>query len=297
MPSGGFFWAASRKKVRNMEKKSNIGVLCLLAAGVLWSLAGVCAKYIPWNPLSISCIRGLVAAAAIGCIRRKWTVTLTRSTVAAALCMNVTFILFMSANKLTTAANAIVLQYTAPVYVILLTALVLKVKPKPVDLVAVVLIITGIVLFFVDHLGHGALLGDCLGLLSGVSFAGVFFFNGLPDAHPQEASYLGCLLSGLLLPVLFFDKSLITEGALPWLVILFMGVFQLGLAYYLFAKGVQHTSSITASLICSVEPILNPIWVFLLMGERPGPLAILGAGVVIVTVGAYNVLLEKSKVQ
>lgn len=280
-----------------MKKKSGIGVLCLLGAGVLWSLAGVCAKYIPWNPLSISCIRGLVAAVAIGCIRRKWTVTLTRSTVAAALCMNVTFILFMTANKLTTAANAIVLQYTAPVYVILLTIVVLKVKPKPVDIAAVILILTGIVLFFVDHLGHGALLGDCLGLLSGISFAGVFFFNGLPDANPQEASYLGCCLSGLLLPSLFFDPNLLSGGAVPWLVILFMGVFQLGFAYYLFARGVQYTGSVTASLICSVEPILNPIWVFLLLHERPGPLAIVGAALVIATVGAYNFLLEKSKVQ
>ena len=270
------------------------GPMYMLMAAVFWSFAGLCAKFIPWHPLSISAVRGPIAAITVMCARRQWRIKLSRTTVMAALCMCATTVLFMFANKLTSAANAIVLQYTAPAYVLVATALIRKAKFRPVDVFTVVFTLGGIVLFFVDHMGQGALLGDVLALLSGLTFAGVFFFNGLPSSNPEDASVLGCALSGLFFPMVFMDTQVVTAGLEPWIVVIAMGVVQLGLAYFFFAKGVQQTGSVTAAVISSCEPILNPIWVFLAMGERPGTLSIIGGAIVILTICVYNLWNAKN---
>ena len=259
---------------------------------LLWSIAGLALKYIPWHPLSISCVRGTVAALTIGCIRRKWRPRMTRATVCAALCMFVTAILFMFANKLTTAANAIVIQYTAPVYVLLASAMVRKTRLRTLDILTVVFTIGGVILFFVDQLGEGAWLGNALALLSGATFAGVFFFNSDASANPEDASYVGCAVSIFLLPLLLSDPQVQLPAAdwTPWIAVILLGVFQLGLGYFFFAKGVQQTGAVTAVIISAAEPILNPVWVFLVMGERPGTLSIIGGIIVIVTICIYNAL-------
>ena len=269
--------------------KRKLGPLYIALAAVFWSLGGLGAKYIPWHPLSIACVRGTMAALTIILLRRSFKVNLTWPTAATSLCMFATTILFMFANKMTTAANAIVLQYTAPVYVLVASILLAKKRPRKMDIITVSLTFAGIALFFVDHLGHGAITGDILALLSGTTFAGVFFFNSLPGAHPQDASFLGCLLSSTLLPFLLTDTAAVQSGAFPWAVAIFMGIFQLGFAYFFFAKGVRETGAVTSSIICTAEPILNPIWVFLAVGERPGTLAIAGAVIVVLTICFYNV--------
>ena len=276
--------------------KQKTGPLYVMLAALLWSFAGVGAKYIPWHPLSISCVRGAVAAITIACMRRQQRPTLTKATIAASLCMFATSTLFMFAIKLTSSANAIVLQYTAPVYVLIATTLVKKSRFRPMDIGAVLLTLTGIVFFFVDHMGKGAMLGNALSLLSGMTFACVFFINSLPSANPQDASLIGCALSFLLLPMLLIDKQVVSAGWLPWFVAILLGSVQLGLAYYFFSKGVQQTGAITSSIICTAEPILNPLWVFLVMNERPGTLSIIGGIIVIITICTYNILSVKQPV-
>ncbi len=276
-----------------MIKKTYSGPLYIALAATLWSTSGLAVKYIPWMPLSLACARGVIAGITIALFRRKFTVKLTRSVVLSAICLAATTILYICANKLTNAANAIVFQNSAPAYVILLTMLSTRTKPRGVDIITVLLTLTGIAMFFIDHMGHGALFGDILALLSGVTFAGVFFFNSMPDGDPSGASYLGCCLSALLLPFLFFDNSLQTGGVLPWMIVIYLGVFQLGIGYFLFSKGSVSTDPLTASIICMIEPIFNPILVFLVMGERPGALSIMGAVVVLVTILLYNILTAK----
>jgi drug/metabolite transporter (DMT)-like permease len=275
----------------------NPGPVYILLAALFWSLGGVGVKYVPWQALPISCVRSIAAAATIAVMRRQWRIRWTKATVLAALCAFATVTLFMFSNKLTTAANAIVLQYTAPVYVILMTVFVSKKPLRKTDLAAVVVILGGISLFFIDHLGHGMLLGDCLALASGVAFAGVFFFNSLPGANPLDANYLGCVLSALLLPWLWIDPAVREGGAVPWIVAVSMGIFQLGLGYFFFSIGIRRTSGITSSIICTIEPILSPVWVFLVVGERPGVISIVGACIVIVTVCLYNIADARMKVK
>lgn len=269
-----------------IEKKS--GRFYILAAAVLWSFAGICSKLIPWGALSIACIRGLIAALTIGIANRKFTFKPTPSILLGAFGIFITSVLFMIANKITTAVNAIVIQYTAPVFVIILSAIFFKVKPKKLDIAIVFVTLIGISVFFIDHLEQGSILGDLLALLSGLSFALVFFANKMPGADSMSASYLGCLLHGLLIPFLFFDENIGNLDLKIALIVLFNGVIQLGMAYIFFSKGIKTTSAVSASIIAMLEPILNPIWVFLLINERPSPLSIIGAIIVIAAIGIYN---------
>lgn len=277
-------------------KAKNLGPVYVFLAAFLWSFAGVVTKYIPWNAMTIAAMRGAIAAVTIALVRRRWRVKLNFPTVASGICMAATTVLFMYANKMTTAANAIVLQYTAPIYIVLLSILLYRKKPKVLEIGTVLVTIGGIALFFFDSMSPGSLTGDLIALLAGLTFGGVFFFNGYPGAEPQDASFLGCILSALFLPAVFFDKGFTSGagGAAAWGLILFLGVVQLGLAYNFLGKGMKTTSAVTSSIICAVEPILNPIWVFLALGERPGALSIAGAAVVIVTIVVYNVLTARA---
>jgi drug/metabolite transporter (DMT)-like permease len=276
-----------------MKKQQTTGPLWIVLGAVFWSFGGVCAKLIPWSGLTISALRGIIAAIVIGLYRRSFRFKLTKSTLAAAVALNLTTILFMMANKMTTAANAIVLQYTSPVFIILLSAIFLKEKPKKRDIMAVVGTLFGVSLFFLDQLKGGNALGNFVAILSGLAFACVFFSYKLPGANPMDATFLGNVMSLLLLPFVFLDSQLFAHGVTPWLVILFMGVFQLGLGYILFSKGIQHTSATTGSILATIEPILNPIWVFLVVGEQPKPLSLVGGAIVLTTIVIYNVILTR----
>lgn len=274
--------------VRKDGRSVSRGPLQVLAAAVLWSFAGLGIKHVGWSPLSIAFARGLLAAGVIWAFHRRKFRKPTPAVWLGALGIFCTCVLFLLSNRLTTAANAIVLQYTAPVFVILLSATFLRVRPKRADLLAVGFTLLGVVLFFVDHLGHGALLGDLLALLSGLTFAGVFFANGMPGSNPEQAAFQGNLLSLLLLPFFLSDPKALSGQALDWTVVALLGVFQLGLAYVLFSSGSRRTSPVAAAVICTIEPILSPVWVFLAVGETPGPLALVGMGVVILSVALYN---------
>jgi drug/metabolite transporter (DMT)-like permease len=197
------------------------------------------------------------------------------------------------ANKLTTSANAIVLQYSAQVFILLFSFIFQKYVPSRKDLIAVTLTLFGISLFFIERLQTGYWFGDFIGLLSGVSFAGVFFANKLPNANPVDASLLGNLFSIFLLPFLFFDNNFLTFSATNWTVILLMGTLQLGVPYILFSLGIKRTSAVKSSIIATIEPILNPIWVFLVVQEVPGILSLFGGSIVLLTIVIYNITKTK----
>ncbi len=280
-----------------MKKVTQAGPLWIVIGAVFWSFGGVCAKLIPWSGLAIASIRGIIAALVIAIYRKSFRFRITKSTLFAAISLNLTTILFMMANKMTTAANAIVLQYTSPVFIIILSAIFLKEKPKKRDLMAVIGTLFGVSLFFLDQMKSGNMLGNFVAILSGLAFACVFFSNKLPGAHPMDATFLGAALSFFLLPFVFADKQVFSNGWFPWMVILFMGIVQLGLGYIFFSIGIQHTSATTGSILATVEPILNPVWVFLVVGESPKLLSLIGAAIVLTTISIYNVILTRKNYQ
>ncbi len=270
--------------------KQRDGSLYIFIAAVMWSFGGLAAKVLTWNAFSIACIRGLIAFIVILIYRGRTKISFSKSTILSAISLTLTTTLFMLANKLTTSANAIVLQYSAPVFILIFSVIFEKVKPSYKDVVAVAFTLFGISLFFIDRLQTGNWFGDFIGVLSGVSFAGVFFANKLPNANPMDASLLGNLFSIFLVPFLFFDQNFLTFSPTNWSVILLMGTFQLGIPYILFSLGIKKTKAVKSSIIATIEPILNPIWVFLVIGELPGILSLIGGLIVLLTIALYNVI-------
>jgi drug/metabolite transporter (DMT)-like permease len=215
-------------------------------------------------------------------------VKLTRGNLLAAFCLGATTVLFVFSNKLTTAAAAILLQFTAPVFIVLIHLLVYKRKPHPVQLLTVLTTMAGMVLFFVEQLDSaGGLLGNILAVLSGLSFAGVFVCNRRPDVNPDESLHLGFMLNAAVgLPFAFFET---TPDPAAWGAVAVLGIVQVGLAYVFFSKGIKKTPALLSCLITALEPVLNPLWVAIAYHEVPGVNALAGGVVIVSSVAAYNV--------
>jgi drug/metabolite transporter, DME family len=260
-------------------------VLAVAGAAVLWSTGGLFIKLAPMPALAVACGRSLIAGLFYLAVLRpnlkaaRWT-----SAAAYAACI----VSFVSATKLTTAANAIFLQYTGPAYVLVLAPFLLDEPFRPIDAVCVALSLAGMSLFFVGKVETGQALGNALAIVSGVFFALTMVLfrreakSGVGDALPSTT--LGNLLAAALtLPwaLKAAPAMLSPQGAG---VLLYLGIVQLGLAYFLFVRGVRRVPAAEASLISMLEPVLNPLWVLIGFGERPGPWAIVGGAIVIAAV-------------
>ena len=269
--------------------KRNTGILCVLLASLFFSIGGLCVKLIPWSALAINGARNLIGAAVIGLflltIRHRLTVN--RPVIIGALSTMGVTTLFTLANKLTTAANAIVLQFTAPVFVMLFMALFFHVKPGKTDLAACAAVFFGVCLFFVDGLRTGRFAGDLAAIASGVCYAGVFMMNAAEGSDPLSSCFLGQLAAGLVFTPFCLGETDFSPPTLS--VVLVLGVVQVGLAYILLSLGIRSTPPVTASLITGLEPILNPLWVAWFYGETISRLAMLGAVIVVGSIILYNI--------
>ena len=274
-------------------KKQRQGVFCVFMAAVLYSIGGLCIKLIPWSGMSINGGRTIVALIVIGgyLILTKHKIRFNKYILLGALCVCGTNILFSVANKMTTAANTIVLQFTAPIFVLILSMLFWKKKPKTLDAVTCLLVLGGVVCFFIDSLSMGGMAGNILALLSGLTYAGVFLLNDFPDCDPISSVFWGDLISALTGLPFLLQETAFTPTAVISLIIL--GAFQVGLAYILMCIGLKTTPAVTASLISGIEPILNPVLVAVFYGEPMGSMALVGAVIVIGSVVGYNVIRAK----
>jgi len=272
----------------------------MVLASVCWSFGGICIKYIPWGAMSIIGLRAFLAAVVFAVYRRSLKINFTPGNIFAAICLSATTILFVFANKLTSAAAAILLQFSAPVFIILIQLVFYKKRPKAGEIIAVSVTIAGMLLFFADKFESGdlpgnMLAGNILAIASGLSFAGVFVCNKREDTNPEQALLLGFIFNSVIgLPFVFFQA---TAEPVAWVAVLFLGIVQVGLAYVFFSLGIKTTPALLACLITAMEPVLNPVWVFLAMGEKPGPFVLAGGIVIVLTVVAYNIWLEKSGTQ
>jgi len=278
-----------------MTKPTHKGALAMVAASVCWSIGGLCFKFIPWTAMSIIGLRALLAAMVYAIFRKSLKVSLTRGNILAAMFISATTVLFVFANQMTTAAAAVMLQFTSPIFVLLIQFILYKQKPKLSEALAVTITILGMLLFFADRLEPGQMLGNILALISGVTFALVFVCNRRPDTDPEQSVMLGFLINAAVFtPFAFFDPN-ITMQIVPWAFILLMGIVQVGLAYVFFTIGIKRTPALLASLIVALEPVLSPIWVAIFHTERPGGYAITGGVVIILTVVGYNIWVTKKE--
>jgi drug/metabolite transporter (DMT)-like permease len=280
------------------------GLLAVFAAAVLWSTGGLFIKWVSIDALGLTMWRSLLAGATIWLLARPRMPAPWRAgwlTWALAASYALTLLLFVSATKLTTAANAIFLQYTAPLYLLISGAVLLKERATKVDLVAVAVAFGGMALFFVGKVEADNLAGNLLALGSGVMLAVMFTLLRLPsctkEQRPQSMVYGNALLVVGLFAVNLFriDSGVFTPGLKDISGLAFLGIVQIGLAYVLFGFGVAHVQALEASLIGMIEPVLNPVWVFIFLGETPGWWAVLGGAIIIAAVAVRTWLTERGR--
>ena len=258
-------------------------VLQMLLCGLLWSIAGLFIKKIDCHPMVIAGARAVFACLVVWVFLRLRgiPVVVTRQVVVSALFWSGTFITFVSANKLTTAANTIVLHYTSPIFILLIMRLLYQQSIRLVDGVTVATTLFGISLFFVGELAFGSLVGNLLALCSGLFMASSFIAIRQSARSERMCGVLfgHAITAAVGLPFVFFTDNHITGEAVGCLLVL--GVVQSGLPYILLSNAVEHCSPLVCSLLSAVEPLLNPVWVAVFLGERPGPMALAGGSVVI----------------
>jgi drug/metabolite transporter (DMT)-like permease len=266
-------------------------VLCAF----LWSTSGLFIKLVNWHPVVIAGSRSFTAALFMFVIRcifpAKFPVKNRKGPFwAAAITYALTMQTFVIANKLTTSANAIMLQYSAPVWAGLLGWILIREKTRWEHWGALVCVFGGLVLFFKDGLTGGAFLGDALALLSGMFFgAHSVFLRMQKDGNPSDSMLLAHGINFTLsLPFLFLYFPALETPALA--AILYMGIIQVGCASLLFSYGIKRVSAIQTMLTAIIEPVLNPLWVLAVTGEKPSFSALLGGGIIITAVVVSSVI-------
>jgi drug/metabolite transporter (DMT)-like permease len=259
-----------------------VGPLLLLASAVLWSFSGVLVKSMGWHPMAIAGARSAIAIPVILLFTGRPRITFARPQLAGALAYAGTMVFFVLATRMTSAANAIFLQYTAPIYVAVAGHWWLRERTLRSDWVTIPVAVGGIALFFMDRLSATGLWGNVCALLSGVCFAGTALCLRRERASsPATVILLGNLLATLIaLP--FMLKSPLPVRELPALLVL--GVVQLGLGYGLYSIAIKRVTALEATLIPLLEPVLNPVWVMLAIGETPGTWARIGGTIVLLSV-------------
>lgn len=266
-------------------------LLQLAGAAICWSLAGVLIKFIAtsWPGLAVAGGRGGIAALFLLLTNRNLRFHFSRDQILGALGYASCTVTFCLANTLTSAANAILLQYTAPVWVALLSATLLGERATRADWITMAVALGGMTLFFQDGLTSGHALGNALALFSGISFAGmVVALRRQKAGSAVESIILGNLLAlAIGLPWILRAPALPVAGISA---LLALGVVQLGFSYWLYARAIKQVTALEAVLIPVIEPVLNPVWVLLVLGERPSSWALAGGAIVLGAVVARAVV-------
>ena len=268
-----------------MEKETR-GILEMLLCAALWSIAGIFMKFLPWNGFAVASLRSLIAGLTIACYMgfTGKCFVLNRKTFLSGILTGCVYTCFACANKLTTAANAIVLQFTSPVFIVAFSFLFFGKKIRRIDLVTVLVTLGGIALFFLDRIESGYILGNLVAIAAGMFMAGMFLAVGNLEGDERfTAIVIGQAFTFLVgLPFVLITRPVMNPTTISSILIL--GVFQLGIAYILYVKASQTCPPLACALLGGLEPLLNPIWVMLFYGEKPGAFALAGGIIVIVTV-------------
>jgi drug/metabolite transporter (DMT)-like permease len=269
----------------------NLGIWAMVATAFLWSSAGLFIKVIDWNPFAIAGARSLISSLVLLAWLRRPKFHWSPAQVGAALAQTATMLLFVTANKTTSAANAILLQYIGPVFTAVIGAWILKERARLEHWVAFLFVGAGMVLLFMDKLGGGRLLGNILAVLSGLVFSFHFIFMRMQkDGSPLESILLAHWLTAAIGigVALFLPGPVITWQAAG--AIAMLGIFQVGVAAILFSVAIKRIPAVFANLIAVIEPVFNPLWVFLALGEAPGFHALIGGVIIVAAVTAASVV-------
>ena len=274
-----------------MSKRS-IGMIEMAVCAALWSIAGILMKKLSWNGFVIASLRSGIAGLtfAVYMAAMKYRVIVNRKTLLSGLITGCVYTCFACANKLTTAANAIVLQFTSPIFIVIISGLFLHKKFSKLDVITVFVTLAGISLLFLDELGGGYIFGNIVAIMAGLFMAIMFIAVGDLEAEQRfSAIMFGQFFTFLVgLPFVFTTHPVFTGDQL--LIVTVLGVVQLGIPYILYVYATRSCPPLACCLLGVIEPLLNPIWVMIFDGETPGKFALIGGAIVIITVTLWCAL-------
>lgn len=266
------------------------GVLAVVLTALLWSSGGLFIKLISLTSMQLSFFRCLIAAIVFAVIFRKKVLKVNRLAILNAFFYATVLTLFVIATKTTTAANAIFLQSTAPIYVLIFEPIINKTRWEPINIITIAVCFIGMILFFLGELSPGHLEGNIVALLAGVAFAAFFLGMRKNDKeYQQSAIFYGNIIVAVICIPFILELETISFNDL-WMVS-FLGVFQIAAAYAIFTYGIKRILAVEASIISMLEPVLNPVWVLLGYGEVPTTFAILGGVIIISAISVRTLIL------
>jgi drug/metabolite transporter (DMT)-like permease len=261
-------------------------IALLAMTGMFWSIAGVLIKLVDWHPGAIWSARCAIAALTLYAVRRPVLRGIRAVEWQAAAALAVTTGLFIVANKLTTAANAILIQYSAPVWVAVLGHWMLGERATRLDWATIALVLGGIALFFFDQLTLEHTAGNIVAAAAGVTFAfGAVTMRRVakvePAIDPLRPLLLGNLIGAVAGAPFWFAGGDGFPDATGWAALLGLGVVQQAAAYLCYARAIRHATALESMLIPVIEPIFSPLWVALAFGEWPSGWALVGGAIVV----------------
>jgi drug/metabolite transporter, DME family len=269
-----------------------IGLLAIFTAAIMWSTGGLLVKLVTFNAMQISFFRCSIAAVVFIILFRKRLLLVNRFTFLTAVFYASVLIAYVIALKLTTAANAIFLQSTAPIYVLIFEPIILKTTYNRINIITIAVCTVGMFFFFMGKISPVHFEGNLVALFSGIMFAALFLGLRKNDSKYQLSSifYGNVIVALVCIPFLPGIQNVNFSNL--WMVT-FLGVFQIGLAYAVFSYGLKRVLAVEASIIALVEPVLNPVWVFIGYGEVPSFMAIIG-GIIILSAITFRTLIMET---
>jgi drug/metabolite transporter (DMT)-like permease len=278
------------------DMNKSAGIIAMAATAFLWSIAGLFIKIIDWNPFAIAGMRSFIASIVVFIYLKRPEIHLSFPQIAAAIANAATMLLFVSANKMTTAANAILLQYFAPVLTVFIGAVLLKERARMEHFISLPIVTAGMILMFFDELGGGKLFGNILAVISAITFSLYFVFMRMQkDGSPLESILIShWITAGICLIFSFFlPAPHITSKSLAAIAVL--GTVQVGLSSILFSVAIKRVSAVQANLIAVIEPVFNPLWVFFVIGEAPGINTLIGGSIIIIAVTMASIVSARRR--
>lgn len=275
---------------KDIDKVRLKAIIYIAIAAILLSTGGIILKYVDMHPMAIASSRGMISVIVVSLYLKKPNFTFSKPQLIGAFSYAMMVTGFIVANKLTTATNAVVLQFTAPIWIIILGRWFLKEKTYWYDIASIAVVSAGMILFFIDDVGGGTLIGNVVAIFSGLALASSTIGMRLQkEGSPVETTLLGHFITVVIGLPFLFGANFTTTNLIG---IFLLGTFQLGIAYILYATAVKYLNALEVILIMFLEPILNPIWVMLIHGETPGKLSIMGGVIVILTVAARSIIVS-----
>jgi len=274
--------------------KQSTSYTILIIAALMWSLGGLFIKLVDLNPMAITGIRSLGAAVVLLIYIKKPKLYWNRYFFSGVIAYSMMVILYVISIRLTTAANAIFLEFTAPIYVVAFSYFLLNERINRFDIFAMVIIFLGMGLFFMDELSFYGFWGNILALLAGVCLALVTVLIRKEKESAFQIVFFGNVLTAIIcFP--FIIEGFNSTTQIDWFIIFGLGIFQLGIPYLLYTTALKYVSALDAILVGMLEPVFNPIWVYIFIGEAMGEWAFIGAALVII--GTLGRVLIKQKLE